>query len=99
MAVTESLRAEFDQRLAEETRKAFEAGRERGRQDGVQEGRSAEHEEQAAGVAMAEGQRTRHVAELISSFSRERDRYLRSVEREQSARTLAHSKMPRPFVE
>ena len=38
------LRAEFEQRLAEETRKAFEAGRERGRQ----EGRQAEREAQAA---------------------------------------------------
>jgi flagellar assembly protein FliH len=88
-AVAESLRAEFDQRLAEETRKAFETGRERGRQDGVKEGRLAEHEQQASAAATAEAQRTRQVAELISSFTQERDRYLRAVEREVVALALA----------
>ena len=34
-------RGEFDRRVAEETRKAFEAGRERGRQDGRQAEREA----------------------------------------------------------
>ena len=43
-AIEARLRAEFDRRLAEETRRSFEAGRERGRQ----EGRQAEHEAQAA---------------------------------------------------
>ena len=38
------LRAEFDERLAEETRESFEAGRERA----AQEGRQAEHERAAA---------------------------------------------------
>ncbi len=44
------LRAEFEQRLAEETRRSFEAGREQGRQ----EGRQAEREAQAAAQAAAE---------------------------------------------
>ena len=72
------LRAEFDQRLAEETRKSFEAGRERGRQ----EGRQAEHEAQVTAQAGAEQRRARQVAELIESFTQERERYLSLVERE-----------------
>jgi flagellar assembly protein FliH len=72
------LRAEFDQRLAEETRRSFEAGRERGRQ----EGRQAEHEAQAAAQALAGQERTRQTVELIASFAQERDRYLQAVEHE-----------------
>jgi flagellar assembly protein FliH len=72
------LRSEFDRRLAEETRRSFEAGRERGRQ----EGRQAEHEAQAASHAVAEQQRTQRAAELIESFTQERDRFLQNVEHE-----------------
>jgi len=73
-----ALRAEFDKRQAEETRKAFEAGRERGRQ----EGRQAEREAQAAVLATAAEQRTQQAAELIQSFVQERDRFLHAVEHE-----------------
>jgi flagellar assembly protein FliH len=66
--------AELERRLAEETRKAFETGRERGRL----EGRQAEREAQAA----AERERVRLAAELIAKFAEERDRYLRAVEHE-----------------
>jgi flagellar assembly protein FliH len=66
--------AELERRLGEETRKAFEAGRERGRQ----EGRQAEREAQAA----AERERVRLAAELIAKFAEERDRYLHAVELE-----------------
>ena len=72
------LRAEFDRRLAEETRRAQEAGREKGRQ----EGRAAEREAQAASLEEAEKQRMQQSAELIESFTQERDRYLHAVEHE-----------------
>lgn len=75
---TASLRAEFDKRLAEETRRSFEAGRERGRQ----EGRQAEHEAQAAAQVAAEQRRVQQAAALIGSFAEERDRYLQAVEHE-----------------
>jgi len=77
-AAEAGLHAEFDRRLAEETRRAFEAGREKGRQ----EGRSAEREAQAAAQSAAEERRMRQAAELIESFAQERDRYLQAVERE-----------------
>lgn len=66
--------ADLERKLAEETRKAFEAGREHGRQ----EGRQAEREAQAA----AERERVRLAAELIARFAEERDRYFHNVERE-----------------
>jgi flagellar assembly protein FliH len=69
---------EFEKRLAEETRRSFEAGRERGRL----EGRQAEREAHAAAHDGAEKQRLRQAAELIGDFARERDRYLRAVESE-----------------
>jgi flagellar assembly protein FliH len=72
------MRAEFDHRLVEETRKSFEAGRERG----IQEGRQAEREAQAAALAGAAQLRTRQVTELIEGFAQERDRFLRAVESE-----------------
>lgn len=77
-AVEAGMRAEFDQRLAAETRRSFEAGREHGRA----EGRQAEREAQAAAQAAAETRRVRQAAELIDSFTQERDRYLLAVEHE-----------------
>jgi flagellar assembly protein FliH len=71
-------RAEFEQRLAEETRRSFEAGRERGRL----EGRQAEHEAQGAGQTAAAERRARQAAELTESFARARDKYLLTVEHE-----------------
>jgi flagellar assembly protein FliH len=77
-AMEAGLQAEFDRRLAEETRRSFEAGRERGRL----EGRQAEVEAQAAARAAANELRVRQAAQLIESFTEERDRYLRTVEHE-----------------
>ena len=70
--------AEFEQRLAEETRRSFEAGRERGRQ----EERLAERDSFAATEKLAEECRLRQRADLIENFAQERDRYLQAVEHE-----------------
>jgi len=78
-AAEAAMRGEFEKRLAEETRKGFDAGRERGRQ----EGRQAEREAQAGAQVAAAEQRTRQAAEMIKSFHEERDRFLR---RRRSAR-------------
>ncbi len=72
------IRAEFEKRLTEETRRSFETGRERGRQ----EGRQAEREAQAATQSEAEKERARQAAHLIESFTLERDRFLHEVEHE-----------------
>jgi len=70
--------AEVEKRVAEETRRAFEAGRERGRQ----EGRLAEREALAAQQAAALERHERQLAALVGSFTVERDRYLHAVEQE-----------------
>jgi flagellar assembly protein FliH len=77
-AVQAAMLAEFDKRLADDTRISFEAGRERGRL----EGRHAESEAQAAAVADVVKQRTRQAAELIEAFAEERDRFFHAVEHE-----------------
>ena len=77
-AVEARIRADFEKRLTEETRRSFESGRERGRQ----EGRQAEHEAQAAAHAAIEQERARQAAQLIESFSQERERFLHDVEHE-----------------
>ena len=74
----DAARAEFDRRLADETRRSFEAGREQGRT----EGRQAEREAQAGTVVTAERERVRKAAELLESFAREREDYFSGVERE-----------------
>jgi flagellar biosynthesis/type III secretory pathway protein FliH len=66
--------ADFEQRLAEETRRSFEAGRERGHQ----EERKALAGEQAA----AREREKRQLAALVESFTQERNRYLQAVEQE-----------------
>jgi len=68
----------FEERLAQETRRSFEAGRERGHE----EGRSTEREAQASAAAAESDRRRRQFAELIGTFSRERDCYLHNVEQE-----------------
>jgi flagellar assembly protein FliH len=70
--------AAMEARIAEETRRAFEAGRDCGRQ----EGRQAERESQATLQRSAEEMRARQGTELIASFAQERDRYLHEVEHE-----------------
>ena len=72
------LRGEFDLRLAEEKRKAFEAGREQGRQEGGKAAQEAQKTAQAA----AESERARQAAKLLDTFAQERDRYLHAVEHE-----------------
>jgi len=70
--------AAFEQRLAEESKRAFEQGRERGRQ----EGRQAERESIAAALKTAQESQARQMAGLVESFAAARDRYLHDVEQE-----------------
>jgi flagellar assembly protein FliH len=77
-AAESKLHAEFELRLAEETRRSFEAGRERGQLEGRQSERGA----QAAAEAAREERQVKHAASLVASFAEERDRYLQSVEQE-----------------
>jgi flagellar assembly protein FliH len=81
-SIENQMRAEFDKRLAEEKRRAFESGREQG----VKEGRQAEHEAQAAvqntSQAAAEKLRVEQAAHLIESFSQAQESYLKAVEPE-----------------
>ncbi len=67
-----------EERLAEETHRAFEAGRERGRD----EGRRAERETAAPSVAAEAERHRRQAADLVEQFAQERHRYLRAVEEE-----------------
>jgi flagellar assembly protein FliH len=77
-AAEAAVRVDFEKRLNEEGRRAFEAGREKG----IQEGRQSEHVAQSAVLAAAAELRTRQAAELLDSFARERDRFLHAAERE-----------------
>jgi flagellar assembly protein FliH len=79
--------ADWEQRLVEETRKAFEGGRERGRQ----EGRQAERDAQTASQVAAEQRRFHQAAELLEAFTQERERYLHAVEHEVVKLALAVS--------
>lgn len=79
------LRAEFDRRCDQETRRAFEAGREKGRQ----EGRALEREAQVGEVAAAQQQRAKQVSELIENSRQEREQYFEQVEREVVGLALA----------
>jgi flagellar assembly protein FliH len=74
----EPANAKFEERLAEETRRSFEAGRERGRE----EGRRAEREASAPAAAADAERYRRQAAELVQNFSRERDGYVNTVEQE-----------------
>jgi flagellar assembly protein FliH len=78
VAAEAAIRAQFDQRLVEETRRAFEAGREQGKL----EGRQAERAAYAATLSAASQERQRQAAELIQGFAQERDRFLQAAERE-----------------
>jgi flagellar assembly protein FliH len=77
-AIEARVRGELEQRLAEEARRAFESGRERG----CEEGRHSEHEAQAAANAAREERQVRHAAALVESFTLARNHYLESVEQE-----------------
>jgi flagellar assembly protein FliH len=69
---------DFEQRLAEECRRSFEGGRDRGRQEALQEARDS----YVAELKALEERRVCQHAELIENFSQARDSYLREVERE-----------------
>ena len=71
-------RGEAERQLAEEKRKAFEAGRERGRQEAAE----AERRAQAQAQAAQDGLRRQQAARLLESFQAERDRFLHAVEHE-----------------
>ena len=77
-AAEAALRAEFAKQLVEETRKAFEAGREQGKQ----EGRHVERQAYADALSAASQERQRQAVGLIESFAQERDRFLHTVEQE-----------------
>jgi flagellar assembly protein FliH len=69
---------ESEARLAEEKRKAFEAGRAQGKLEGQQ----AQREQQSAAQTAIEAQRARQLAELVQRFADEGERYLKSLEHE-----------------
>lgn len=77
--------ARFEERLAEESRRAFETGRERGRE----EGRRAEREAVALATATEAERQRRQAADFLEQFSQERDRYLHAVEQEVVRLSLA----------
>jgi flagellar assembly protein FliH len=69
-----TLAAAFEQRLAEETRRVFEAGRERGQEE--------QRKAAATELAAAREREKQHRAQLAEAFVAERDRYLHQVEQE-----------------
>ncbi len=71
-------RESFNEKLAEETRRSFEAGRERGHE----EGRKSERDAIAPTAAADAERRRRQTAELAENLARERDRYFHDVEQE-----------------
>lgn len=73
-AIEIRLRAEFDAQLAEEKRRALEAGREQGRQ--------AEQAAQSGTQAATQHERAHQAAEFLERFAEERDRYMGAVEHE-----------------
>lgn len=70
----DEIRAEYEKRLGEESRRAFEAGRAQGQQ--------AEREAQAAALDEIKEKRRIEAGELVAGFAREHDRYLAAVEPE-----------------
>ena len=64
--------------FAEESRRAFAAGREQG----LMEGRQLEREAHAEAVKRAEDQHRKNSVKLLDQFVQERDRYLQSIEKE-----------------
>lgn len=73
-AVLEQVRADYEQRLTEEVRRAIETGRELGRQ--------AEREAIAEQMQQSEQARARQGAELLAGFAETRDQYMKAVEQE-----------------
>jgi flagellar assembly protein FliH len=69
---------EFEERIAEESQRSFESGRERGRAEGIQ----AERDAQVAIQSAAEKQHAEQIAVLIQKFDQAREQYLLAVEHE-----------------
>jgi flagellar assembly protein FliH len=78
-------RAERDARMAEEIRRSFEAGRERG----LQEGRTAEHAAQAAHAGARDRAHMEQAARLVENFRSEQMQYFEAVEHEVVKLSLA----------
>ena len=72
------LNAAFEARLAEEVRRAFETGKERG----FEEGRAAERDALADGARAKDEGRIEQAARLAERFDAERERYFEAVEPE-----------------
>jgi flagellar assembly protein FliH len=70
--------AELNQRIVDETRLSFEAGKARG----VEEGRAAERAMNASILTSAKEERIRQTADLVSDFERQTSRYFQTVEQE-----------------
>lgn len=81
----DAARLQMEQNAADEVRRSFEAGRERG----LQEGRQAEREALAATRQVEEARRKAQVAELVQRFAEDRERYLHSIEHEVVTLALA----------
>jgi flagellar biosynthesis/type III secretory pathway protein FliH len=70
----DQIRAEFEQRMGEESRRAFERGREQGLKE--------EQQAHAAALDECRQERGQQAAELLQSFLHARDTYLATVEQE-----------------
>ena len=77
--------AERDARMAEEIRRSFEAGRERG----FQEGRAAEHAAQATHAGARDRAHMEQAARLVENFRSEQMRYFEAMEHEVVKLSLA----------
>ncbi|SRR6266568_325235 len=75
----------FEQQVAEAAERDFEAGR----QKGVEEGRAVEREMQESAQAEGEMRRSERSLELVDQFIQERDRFLHAVEHEVVELSLA----------
>lgn len=73
-AALDQLRVEYERKLAEETRRALETGRELGRQ--------TEREAQSQALREIGEARKRQAVDLLSGFAEARNQYLQSVEQE-----------------
>lgn len=70
--------AQMEQRIGEESRRSFEAGRQRG----LEEGRQIEREDLTTARGAEERRRAEQVAGLLRTFAEESDSYLHAVEQE-----------------
>jgi flagellar assembly protein FliH len=74
----EDAHVQFEQRIAEESQRSFESGREHGRLEGIQ----AAHDAHDAINSAAERQHAEQIATLLQKFDEAREKYLQAVEHE-----------------